>query len=354
MNSSLTVFVCSTFSDLSEERKGVLDAIRRLQLKHDSMEFFGARADQPIETCLTEVRRSNMLVVIVGHRYGSLVPDMGISFSEAEYREGIRLKKPCLVYIRGDDVPILPKHMERDSEKLKLLESWKSTLQEQHTVALFKEKNDLVIQVAADISRTITDLEQAEKTKKDAVAESPVHLLDELNKIVTDALSNGASEESLLSSIRKSVSLIISEIEHTKATVFLSHAASDKVLVRKFAERLKKSGIKIWLDESSFKLGSNWVHEIERGLDTADYIIFFISSRSIKSSWVEREWQLAMHRQLSSEKGPMLLPILLEPTEIPPLLRTIQYLDMTDGNINKAVKQIVKIIKIRSGNNSDD
>src|SRR5271165_252640 len=48
---SFTVFVCSTFSDLSQEREGVLDAIRRLKLQHDSMEFFGARAEQPIETC---------------------------------------------------------------------------------------------------------------------------------------------------------------------------------------------------------------------------------------------------------------------------------------------------------------
>ncbi len=37
---SFTVFVCSTFSDLSQEREGVLDAIRRLKLQHDSMEFF--------------------------------------------------------------------------------------------------------------------------------------------------------------------------------------------------------------------------------------------------------------------------------------------------------------------------
>jgi Domain of unknown function (DUF4062) len=48
----LTVFVCSTFSDLSQERDQVLDAIKRVKLQHDSMEFFGARSEQPIETCL--------------------------------------------------------------------------------------------------------------------------------------------------------------------------------------------------------------------------------------------------------------------------------------------------------------
>ena len=84
----VTVFLCSTYSDLVDERQGVLNAIRQLQLQHESMEYFGARPGQPIETCLAEVAHSNVLVVVVGYRYGSFVPGKEISFSEAEYREG--------------------------------------------------------------------------------------------------------------------------------------------------------------------------------------------------------------------------------------------------------------------------
>jgi hypothetical protein len=47
--------------------------------------------------CLAEVRQSDVLVVIVGLRYGSIVPALGISYSEVEYAEGFGLKKPCLV-----------------------------------------------------------------------------------------------------------------------------------------------------------------------------------------------------------------------------------------------------------------
>jgi len=52
MNSRTVVFVCSTYRDLVDEREAVMDAILRLQLQHDSMEFFGAREDRPIETSL--------------------------------------------------------------------------------------------------------------------------------------------------------------------------------------------------------------------------------------------------------------------------------------------------------------
>ena len=93
MSASFTVFVCSTFDDLVEEREGVLDAIRRVQQRHNAMEFFGARAGQPIEICLDEVRKSDLLVVIVGLKYGSLAPGLGISYSQAEYEEGVAARK---------------------------------------------------------------------------------------------------------------------------------------------------------------------------------------------------------------------------------------------------------------------
>jgi hypothetical protein len=157
---TLRVFVCSTYSDLAVERQAVLDAIRRLQLEHDSMEYFGARPNQPIETCLEEVRSSDLLVVVVGHRYGSIAKGIGVSFSEAEYNEGFRLQKPIHAYVRDDSVPVLVKHVERDSSKQEQLEKWKRTLADRHTVCTFRESSDLALQVAADLSRSISKIEQ--------------------------------------------------------------------------------------------------------------------------------------------------------------------------------------------------
>jgi hypothetical protein len=146
MKSSFRVFLCSTYSDLAKEREAVLDAVRRLQLQHDAMEFFGARTEQPIETCLDEVSRSDVLVVIVGYRYGTIIPDKKISFSEAEYSEGYKLEKPCLVYMRDENVPVLPKYVERDPEKMRLLDRWKDTMQARHTLATFADGKALAVQ----------------------------------------------------------------------------------------------------------------------------------------------------------------------------------------------------------------
>jgi hypothetical protein len=150
---SLRVFVCSTYADLAEERGLVLDAIRRLQQQHHAMEYFGARSDAPIETCLEEVRKSDLVVVIVGHRYGSLVPGRDISYSQAEYEEAFRLQRLVHVYMRrgepsGDD--------QQEPEQQRRLDAFKALLSSRHTVHSFENGQTLPVQVVADISRVLT------------------------------------------------------------------------------------------------------------------------------------------------------------------------------------------------------
>jgi tetratricopeptide (TPR) repeat protein len=171
MSAPFTVFVCSTFDDLEQEREAVLDAIRRVQQRHSAMEFFGARAERPIDVCLDEVRKSDLLVVIVGLKYGSLPSGMEVSYSQAEYEEGVRLNKPCLVYLRDDDVPILPKYVERDPDKLRLLDGWKQMLNASHTAAKFESWSKLAVQVAADIGNVLLVRATAEAK---GVAEAPL------------------------------------------------------------------------------------------------------------------------------------------------------------------------------------
>lgn len=189
MSQTFRVFLCSTFTDLVEERKSALEAIRQLQLQHDSMEFFGASTKRPIKTCLEEVRKSDILVVVVGHRYGNLVSGRGTSFSEAEYREGHRRKKPCLVYFRSENVRVLPKDFERDSRKNLLLEKWKSKLSKRHTISTFEDAKDLGVKIAADLGRTIRNLEEDSKPKTYVSSEDitqAVARTEQLRQAMTD------------------------------------------------------------------------------------------------------------------------------------------------------------------------
>jgi Domain of unknown function (DUF4062) len=151
----LRVFLSSTQSDLVDERRTVLDVLTRLQVRHGSMEFFGARQDYPLETCLHEVRRSDLILLLIGSRYGSLARKVQKSFTEMEYREAYRLGKECLVYCRDDATRILPSQMEQDPRLLERLVAFKRLVLKRHTVAHFSDSNHLAAIVAADVATTI-------------------------------------------------------------------------------------------------------------------------------------------------------------------------------------------------------
>ena len=93
--------------------------------------------------------------MIVGSLYGSIVRGEDISFTQAEYEEGFRLGKPCLVYFRHENISIEPRFFERRPRCGRLLEQFKSTLQSHHVVATFRKPNDLAQRVERDLTRLL-------------------------------------------------------------------------------------------------------------------------------------------------------------------------------------------------------
>lgn len=335
MKPSLTVFLCSTFSDLVEEREAVLEAVRKLQLQHDSMEFFGARPDVPLKTCVEEVRKSDILVVVVGHRYGSLVPGLGISFSEAEYEEGFRLGKPCLIYMRDDGVPVLPRHIENDPDKLRQLFRWKGLLHERHTVAHFSDGKDLAKRVAVDLSHTMQAVEGSDQSHSTGLTAS------DIKELLAESAELHVSREFLLTTIRRAMRAAATS-STTKPRVFLCHSHPDTKIVQEVAGLLRAKGVDVWLD---LLRGENSpVQSIQHGLDSSDFVAYFISKASLSSGWTQLELILAMRRQIIGQGQAILLPILLEDVEIPGMLRNVAYFDLRDRDAERAVNQLLTAI----------
>ena len=166
-------------------------------------------------------------------------------------------------------------------------------------------------------------------------------------------LQDGIAEASLLSAIQKTISTLLSTRAGREPTVFLSYARTDLNIVRQVAEGLMHAGIRVWLDEASLKPGTEWMQEIERELSASDVIVFFISPSSVESGWAKRELQVALHRQVSGEGGAVILPVLLEKADVPPLLRQFQYLDMQDKDVDKGVKRLVEAIRHSSARRAE-
>jgi len=147
----IPIFVGSTYSDLVEHRKAVMDALHKLKTIVNGMEYFGAKTGSPIEECLNAVRESQVYIGIFAMRYGSIEENSGKSFTHLEFIEAQRLKLPSLIYIIDEDKqPILVKDIETGNNAITLA-NLKEELKKKFTVSFFTTPEDLATKISQDL-----------------------------------------------------------------------------------------------------------------------------------------------------------------------------------------------------------
>jgi hypothetical protein len=93
------VFVSSLSGGYEHYRAAVQEAIEILGHQVVRAEDFPASADTPQRACLTAVRESDVVVLLIGERYGAVQPS-GLSATHEEYREA-KERKPVLVFVES-------------------------------------------------------------------------------------------------------------------------------------------------------------------------------------------------------------------------------------------------------------
>lgn len=102
------IFVSSTYTDLIDERRAVLEAVASLRHIAVGMEYFSAATVPPWEYIKDAIDDCDYYVLILGGRYGSLSVD-GVSFTEREYDYAISKSKPIVALLHRN-----PGHLPRD------------------------------------------------------------------------------------------------------------------------------------------------------------------------------------------------------------------------------------------------
>ncbi len=114
--------------------------------------------------------------------------------------------------------------------------------------------------------------------------------------------------------------------------LFLCHADEDKPAVRKLHKRLKKKGFNTWFDEEDILPGQNWDFEIRRAMKATDFALIILSGSSVKKrGYVNKEIKWVLDRQNEMPEGDIfLIPIKLEPIELPVHMQKFQAVDLYD------------------------
>jgi hypothetical protein len=96
-NELVRVFISSLISDYEHYRAAATEAVHVLGHQVVRAEDFHASAETPQQACLAAVRESDLIVLLIGERYG-YTQESGLSATHEEYREA-RDRKPVLVFV---------------------------------------------------------------------------------------------------------------------------------------------------------------------------------------------------------------------------------------------------------------
>jgi hypothetical protein len=152
--SDINFFICSTYIDMRDYRDTLIKDIKSRAGIINAQEFFGARDQKPLETCLEEVTRSNVFIMFLGPRYGTIDPSTGKSFVECEFDKATELNLPRLAYLMDESHPFPIQHVSKGDDAVRL-NAFKDRVKQDLTVDFFTTPTDLASKVFADLKREL-------------------------------------------------------------------------------------------------------------------------------------------------------------------------------------------------------
>lgn len=121
----LQVFVSSTFSDLRVERQAAVEAILSAGHIPAGMELFAAGDESQMEAIRRWIDESDVFLLILGGRYGSIEPSTGKSYIQLEYEHALAVGKPLFAVV-----------IQNDALEAKIKEFGSGVIETENTTAL--------------------------------------------------------------------------------------------------------------------------------------------------------------------------------------------------------------------------
>ena len=191
------VFIISTFDDLKEHRDAVVKAVLQLGHLPVGMEMFNAGDQTQWETIKSYIDSSDYYLVVLAHRYGSLDPASGLSYTEKEYDYAGEQGVPRLGFVIDKNASWPAVHMQADS--VKELDAFKSKVGSARVIKFWDNADKLTYHVALSLSNEISinpriGWVRATETAGPQVAEELARLSKENSELLNRLLSQPADE----------------------------------------------------------------------------------------------------------------------------------------------------------------
>ncbi|WP_312694104.1 DUF4062 domain-containing protein [Caproiciproducens sp.] len=153
MDKRYQVFVSSTYEDLKEERKEVMQTLLEMDCIPCGMELFPASNESQWSFIKSIIDDCDYYILISGGRYGSVNSD-GMGYTEMEYRYAVDSGKPVAAFVIKDPQQLIGEKIESTDEGKAKLKAFRELVQKKLT-KYWTNKDDLAGAVSLSMNNLI-------------------------------------------------------------------------------------------------------------------------------------------------------------------------------------------------------
>lgn len=113
------IFIISTYTNLIDERKLIIDALLKMDFIPAGMEIFVASDTEQYNVITKVIDLCDYYLLIIGKRYGTINEDTQFSYTEMEYNYALSKGIPILVFALAENSSISQEIIETDPLKQK-------------------------------------------------------------------------------------------------------------------------------------------------------------------------------------------------------------------------------------------
>jgi len=286
------VYLSSTYADLTVERQQVIRTLLENNFIPVAMEFFPPISQKHMKIVKSVIDNCDYYVLLVGGKYGSIIPGENISYTEKEYKYAVRHGKKVLAFFHAnpDELPKTKSEVNLHSKK-KLL-SFRKNVQKNHLVLYWKSIKELPLLVNASLIQAVNLYPQKPRL----------------------------------------------------GSVFISYAREDFETAQEIHDFLRKSGYIPWMDRIDLKAGQEWELEIQKNIENSDFFLACLSKKSVnKRGYIQNELRKATRVLESVPEGQFyLIPIRLDECIVPMSLKSKQWLNLFEPNAKDKLLEALK------------
>lgn len=179
MDKRYQVFLSSTYTDLQEERKSIIENLLNAKYIPAGMEMFSASNEEQFKYIKKILNTCDYYILIVGARYGTINPSTGISFTEQEYDYAVSRNIPVLAFLHND--PYNLPAQNREDDKKEQLEAFRAKVSTGRMCRMWSNTSELIASVIISLTGEVDDNPQLGWARGDSYDNT--ELLSQINQL---------------------------------------------------------------------------------------------------------------------------------------------------------------------------